>query len=137
MLVVKKATPLMEKIITTAEVFEHDVTKNGLIVYSKGTVKPYQTVVSVSEFNKFIKEGDLVVINPKNYVKKKFGDNSIRDDMDANPKEGIYIPTIEIDGKSHFLITDRDIDYIINDYEEVPDAPVQKIILPKEPKIIM
>lgn len=136
MLVIKKVTTLMNKIVTTAEVFETDVTQNGLIIYHKGSVKPYQTVVSVSEFNKFVKVGDLVVINPKNYTKKKFGDNTIRDDMDANPKEGVYIPTLDIDGKTHFLITDNDIDYIIDDYEEVPDVPVNKIVTPKAPKII-
>lgn len=143
MLVIKEVTPLYDKIITTAEVFEDDVYDNGIIVYPKGLVKPYQKVVKTSLNNTLLKVGDLIMINPTKYIKKKY-DNSIREDLGANPVETIDIPIVEIDGVNHFMITNYDVDYIISKFEEVEDikptniaVDSKKLILPKKQKLVL
>ena len=118
MLKIKKVKPLFTKVITTASVFEEDDVKNGVIINPKGTVKPYQRVVTIGGMVREIKVGDTVMINPVQYVKKKYSDNSLREDFVDNPTIIVDIPTIEIDGVPHFMIEERDIDFVLEDFEE-------------------
>lgn len=139
MLKVKDIRPAFTKVITTANKYESDVvTKGGIIEASKteGNYKEYQTVVRVGNSVREVKPGDVVLIDPSRYVRKMY-DNSIRDDMGANPVLTVSIPTVQMNDEDYFLIDDRDILYVIEDYEEVEDVPVieSNIILPKEPKI--
>ena len=118
MLKIKKVKPLFTKVITTASVFEEDDVRNGVIINPKGTVKPYQKVVAVGSMVRDVKVGDLIMINPAQYVKKKYSDNSLREDFVDNPTVKVDIPIIEIAGNQHFMIEGRDIDFVIEDYEE-------------------
>ena len=139
MIKVKDIRPAFTKVITTANKYEQDVTtKGGLIDASKveGNYKEYQTVVRVGNAVREVKEGDVVLIDPSRYVRKMY-DNSVRDDMGANPVLTVNIPTVQMNDEDYFLIDDRDILYVIEDYEEVEDVPADtaNIILPKAPKI--
>ena len=118
MLKIKKVKPLFTKVITTASVFEEDDVKNGVIINPKGTVKPYQKVVAAGSMVRDVKVGDLIMINPAQYIKKKYSDNSLREDIVDNPTVKVDIPTIEIAENQHFMIEERDIDFVIEDYEE-------------------
>lgn len=137
MLKVKSIKPLFTGVLTTANKYETTSTKNGIIVSAKqteGQIKEYQTVVKVGSSVREIKPGDIVLINPSRYLRKKFDENSIRDDFDKNPTIEINIPTVVINDKEYFLIEDRDVAYIIDDCEEIPDTK-PSIIMPKNTTI--
>ena len=53
-----------------------------------------------------------------------------------NPVITYNFDTVEMDGKQCLLLQDRDIEYIIEDYEEVPD-PAPSVIEPVENKLIV
>ena len=74
MLKIKEVKPLFTKVITTASVFEEDDVRNGVILNPKGAVKPYQKVVKVGSMVRDVKVGELVMINPAAYIKKKYCD---------------------------------------------------------------
>lgn len=137
MLKVKSIKPLFTGVLTTANKYETTSTKNGIIVSAKqteGQIKEYQTVIKVGSSVREIKPGDIVLINPSRYLRKKFDENSIRDDFDKNPTIEINIPTVVINDKEYFLIEDRDVAYIIDDCEEIPDTK-PSIIMPKNTTI--
>ena len=137
MLKVKSIKPLFTGGLTTANKYETTSTKNGIIISAKqteGQIKEYQTVVKVGSSVREIKPGDIVLINPSRYLRKKFDENSIRDDFDKNPTIEINIPTVVINDKEYFLIEDRDVAYIIDDCEEIPDTK-PSIIMPKNTTI--
>ena len=137
MLKVKSIKPLFTGVLTTANKYETTSTKNGTIISAKqteGHIKEYQTVVKVGSSVREIKPGDIVLINPSRYLRKKFDENSIRDDFDKNPTIEINIPTVVINDKEYFLIEDRDVAYIIDDCEEIPDTK-PSIIMPKNTTI--
>ena len=137
MLKVKSIKPLFTGVLTTSNKYETTSTKNGIIVSAKqteGHIKEYQTVVKVGSSVREIKPGDIVLINPSRYLRKKFDENSIRDDFDKNPTIEINIPTVVINDKEYFLIEDRDVAYIIDDCEEIPDTK-PSIIMPKNTTI--
>lgn len=137
MLKVKSIKPLFTGVLTTANRYETTSTKNGIIISAKqteGQIKEYQTVVKVGSSVREIKPGDIVLINPSRYLRKKFDENSIRDDFDKNPTIEINIPTVIINDKEYFLIEDRDVAYIIDDCEEIPDTK-PSIIMPKNTTI--
>ena len=117
---VKKIKPLFNSIVTTMNKYEEDVTNNGVIDASKteGTLKEYQTVLSVGTTVRDIKVGDVVMINPRNYAVKKYQENSIKNDIEMNPVIGYNFNIIEMADGQYLLLQDRDIDYIIEDYEE-------------------
>lgn len=132
----KKIKPLFNQILTTANRYEEDGTIGTLIDATKtaGSYKEYQTVIAVGDSVRSIKAGDVVSINPVKYMRRKYNDNSLREDFVDNPVIEVNIPTIELNGVEHFLIYDNDVSYIIEDYEEeyIPDIP---IIKPKKPKL--
>ena len=137
MLKVKSIKPLFTGVLTTATKYETTSTKNGIIISAKqteGHIKEYQTVVKVGSSVREIKPGDIVLINPSRYLRKKFDENSIRDDFDKNPTIEINIPTVVINDKEYFLIENRDVAYIIDDCEEIPDTK-PSIIMPKNTTI--
>lgn len=126
MLKIKKIKPMFTSLITTMNKYEQDnITKGGLIDSTKqqGTLKEYQTVVAVGDSVRNIKVGDLVCINPTRFAVKKHREGSMRDGVITdNPIITYNFDTVEMDGKQCLLLQDRDIDYIIEDFEEVPDT---------------
>lgn len=133
MLKIKNIRPVFTGVLTTTDKYENDVVVNGIIQNTAGKVKEYQKVVAVGNMVRNVKEGDLVVIDPSRYSKKRYDDNSLREDIVDNPIVSIDIPIVTMDDKDYFLIQENDISYVITDYEEVPDEKpkAKTIILPK------
>lgn len=136
MLKVKSIKPMHTKLVTTAERYGEDTATNGLILKTAGSIKEYQKVIAVGSMVRDIKVGDIVMINPAKYMKKQFNDNSLREDFVENPVVNVNIPTVEMDGTPYFILdSGTDIDYIIDDYEDIPEPQHSAIIQPKPPII--
>ena len=127
----------MGRIITTANRYEETQLNGGLIDVNKleGRYKEYQTVVKVGSSVREVKEGDVVLIDPSRYMKRKYSDNSLREDFVENPIVEIAIPTVTMNDEDYFMIEERDIAYVIDDSEEVP-APLPNPIIVPQKKII-
>lgn len=140
MLIVKKIKPLFTAIITTMEKYEEDVrTASGLIDTTKqqGGLKEYQTVLAVGDSVRTIKVGDLVCVNPTRFAVKKHQAGSLKDGIVTdNPVVTYNFDVVEMDGKQCLLLQDRDIDFVIEEYEEVPD-PIPSTIIQPEKKLII
>ena len=122
MLNIKNIRPVYTRIITTADRYTESQ-KTGVLLDAnklKGRYKEYQTVVRVGSSVREVKEGEVVLIDPSRYMKRKFSDNSLRDDFVENPIVEINIPTVTMNGKDYFMIDERDIAYIIEDSVEIP-----------------
>ena len=139
MLKIKTIKPLFTSIVTTGDKFEKDVTVGGIIQQDqkKGDLKLYQKVLAVGSAVRDIKVGDMVMINPINYVRKKYSKDSVQNDMDNNPTLSINIPTVPVtDEKGNtqecLLLTDRDIQFVFEG-EEVNES----IIIPEKKKLIL
>lgn len=134
MLKIKKIKPMFTHLITTMDRYEEDVTTVGGLIDThkqKGSVKEYQKVVAVGSSVRDIKIGDLVLINPKNYRILKHEKGSMKDGVITdNPVVGYNIPTVEINGENFMYLDDRDIEYVIEEYEEVEDPKPSSIITP-------
>ena len=138
MLNIKDIKPVYTRLITTAERYQEDQVNGVLLDANKleGRYKEYQKVVRVGSSVREVSVGDTVLIDPSRYMKRKFSDNSLRNDFVENPIVEINIPTVTMDGIDYFMIEERDIAYIIEDYEELPDPKPNPIIMPKPKKII-
>ena len=139
MLKIKTIKPLFTSIVTTGDKFEKDVTVGGIIQQDqkKGDLKLYQKVLAVGSAVRDIKVGDMVMINPIAYVRKKYSKDSVQNDMDNNPTLSINIPTVSVtDEKGNtqecLLLTDRDIQFVFEG-EEVSES----IIIPEKKKLIL
>lgn len=139
MLKIKKIRPMFTALITTMKKYAVDeLTDGGLVDVHKqqGGIKEYQTVVAVGPSVRDIKVGDLVCINPSRFAVKKHEKGSLKDGVIGdNPTVQYNFDVLEIDGKPHLLLEDRDIEFIIEEYEEV-DEPAPNIIKPDKKVII-
>ena len=124
-------------LVTTKEEYtEDDVRKGGLITKIIGSLKEYQKVVAIGPMVRGIQVGDLVCINPKRYAKYKHPPGSLKDGVITdNPVVAYNFNVIELDHVSHLLLTDQDIDFIIEESEE-EEVKENPIIVP-ERKIIV
>lgn len=138
MLNIKDIRPVYTRLLTTAERYQEDQTNGVLLDANKleGRYKEYQKVVRVGSSVREVSVGDTVLIDPSRYMKHKFSDNSLREDFVDNPIVEINIPTVTMDGVDYFMIEERDIAYVIQDYEELPDPKPNPIIMPKPKKVI-
>lgn len=123
-------------LVTTKEEYtEDDVKKGGLITKIIGSLKEYQKVVAIGPMVRGIQVGDLVCINPKRYAKYKHQPGSLKDGVITdNPVVAYNFNVIELNHVSHLLLTDQDIDFIIEESEE--EVKENPIIVP-ERKIIV
>ena len=141
MLKIKKIKPMFTTLITTMDKYEHDVkTVGGLIDTTKqqGGLKEYQTVLAVGGSVRDIKVGDLVCVNPTRFAVKKHQAGSLKDGVITdNPVTTYNFDVVEMDGKHCLLLQDRDIDFIIEEFEEVPDPTPSTIIQPEKKKLIV
>lgn len=141
MLKVKKIRPMFTALITTMDKYEHDEkTGGGLIDVTKqqGGLKEYQTVLAVGSSVRDIKVGDLVCVNPARFAVKQHQAGSLKDGVISdNPVVKYNFDVVEMDGKQCLLLQDRDIDFVIEEYEEVPDPTPSTLIKPEEKKLIV
>ena len=124
---IKKLKPQFTTVITTLDVYEDNLIEDGMVEAPKGALKLYQRVIAVGPNVREIKEGDLVLLNLQNYLKRKWKENSIKEDIENMEESYVYdFPKILIDGEVYAKLQDRDIDGIIEDYEEVEITESEK-----------
>lgn len=116
---IKKIRPMFNSLLVTMDKYSIDDVKD-IVTEQHGTnaIKEYQRVVAIGDAVRGVKVGDIVMINPKAYEVKKYRDNSIKEDIITQEQViGYNFNIVLIDNIPHLLITDRDIEYIIEDYE--------------------
>lgn len=132
--------PMFTALVTTMDKYEHDVMTNGGLIDTtkrQGSIKEYQTVLAIGSSVRDIKVGDLVCINPTRFAVKQHREGSLKDGVIGdNPIIKYNFDVIEMDGKQCLLLQDRDIDFIIDEYEEVPDT-APSLLMPEEKKLIV
>lgn len=133
MLKINKIKPLFTALITTMDKYEQDnITEGGLIDTKKqqGTLKEYQKVLAIGDAVRGIKVGDLVCVNPARFAVRKHDKGSMRDGVITdNPVVTYNFDVVEMGGNQCLLLQDRDIEYVIEDYEEVPDSEPSPLII--------
>lgn len=144
MLKLKKIKPIGSQVLVTKNLYGwDDFMEGGVLIHKRGDLKDYQEVLSVGDDVRFVKPGDVVKINLYKYAVFKEDPNSVKAIAD-NPIVGLRLNEVEmvdVDGEPVmcFLIDQRDVDYILEDYSEetykakkliVVDKPVKKLILP-------
>ena len=140
MLKIKKIKPMFTSLITTMDKYEQDVKIGGLIDTSKqqGGLKEYQKVLAVGSSVRDIKVGDIVCVNPTRFAVRKHQAGSLKDGIVTdNPVTTYNFDVVEIDGKQCLLLQDRDIDFIIEEWEDIPDPTSSSIIKPEKKKLII
>lgn len=139
MIRVKKLRPLFTALLTTMDLYDEDTVRAGGIIdptKQKGTVKEYQKVVAVGDSVRGIKVGDLVCIDATRFAVRKHKDNSIKTDIEGgNPVLEYRFDIVEMDGKNYMLLQDRDIQFIIDEYEETEEPKKSSLVQP--PAIIV
>ena len=116
---INEIKPLFTTIITTLDVYEEDLIENGVLKAPQGSLRMYQKVLAVGSSVRDVKVGDTVLLNFSDYIKRKFKENSIKEDMSAQEDEYVYdIPRILIGGKICGKFQDRDVEGVITDFEE-------------------
>lgn len=132
---IKKIKPLFTGIITTANKYTINHSKNGVITNIPDTLKEYQTVVAIGDSVRGINVGDVVVIDPTRFVVKKHKEGSLKDGViQDNVVIAYNFDIIKINNENHLLLQDRDIKYVIEDFEEDKEEPV---IIDEKPGIIV
>lgn len=143
MLNLRRIKPVGSQVLVTEELYGwDDENAAGIIVNKKGDLKSYQTVIAVGDDVKFVKPGDLVEINLYKYAIFKEDPNSVKAGAD-NPIVGLRLNEVEMVNKDGeytpcFIIDQREVKYIIEDYDEVRynkkdelvKIPKKKLILP-------
>lgn len=141
MLKIKKIQPMFTALVTTMNRYEHDVVSSGGLIDTsrqQGELKEYQTVLAVGTTVRDIKIGDLVCVNPTRFAVKQHQVGTLKDGVVTdNPVVKYNFDVIEIDGKECLLLQDRDIDFIIKEYEEIPDPTPSTLIKPEKKKLIV
>lgn len=130
---------MFTSLITTMDKYEQDMKVGELIdIHRKeGSLKEYQKVLAVGSSVRDIKVGDLVWINPTRFGVKKHREGSLKDGVITdNPVIAYNFDVVEMDGEQCLLLQDRDIDFIIEEWEEVPDNS-SPIIQSNKKKIIV
>ena len=127
---IKKIRPLYNKVLITADKFTEDqVSDSGLIDPTKqhGVLMPVQKVISVGPMGRDVKEGDVVCFNPTRYGKtvQVKDENSLKSVVETHHSEIRYnFPIVNINGTDFLYIYDSDIDYVIEEYEEVKSGTI-------------
>ena len=137
---IKKIRPMFNQVITTMDKYSDDEMKTGSIIdVSKvnNPIKEYQKVVAVGPMVRNIEVGDIVMINPKRYGKVRHKEGSLKDGIITdNPVVSYNFNVIELNHTPFLLLLDQDIDFIIEEYEEVEDSPQSDIIVPNNNIIV-
>ena len=113
---------MFNQIICTMEVYDDKELNNGSIIdihKVQNPIKEYQKVVAVGPMVRNIEVGDMVMVNPKRYSKMKHKEGSLKDGVITDNMVVEYkFNVIELDHIKYLLLTDQDIDFVIEDYED-------------------
>lgn len=124
-------------LVTTKEVYKENKVINGVLTPTMGNLKEYQKVVAVGPVVRGINVGDLVSVNPRRYAVMKYKEGSLKDGIiSENPVKHYNFNVIELDHVQHLLLTDQDIDFVIEEFEEEKDEATPKVIVPKKNIIV-
>lgn len=124
MLELRKIKPVFSQVLVTEDVYGYDDhNASGIITAVKGDIKPYQTVIAVGDDVKSVKPGDVVAINYYKYAELQEDPNSVKA-MEGNKMVKLHLNEVELtndEGETVtcFLIDQRDIKYVLDDYREV------------------
>lgn len=128
---IKKIRPTFNNLLTTMDKYEKDVTDSTgkIIIANAGNIKEYQKVIAVGPSVRDIKEGDIVQINPRRYAVRKHEEGSLKNGVITdNPVIKYNFNVVYMDYQPYLYLQDCDVDYIIQEYEELPDAKIQAIL---------
>lgn len=115
-----KLKPPFTTIVTTLDVYEEDLIIDGVVKVPRGALKLYQRVVATGPNVRDIKEGDLVLLNLQNYIVRKYKENSLKEDIAEMEEEYTFdIPKVIINDTLYGKFQERDIDGVIEEYEEI------------------
>lgn len=121
-------------LVTTMDIYEDC---KGLDAFKEGMIKEYQTVLAVGTTVRDIKVGDIVCINPTRFAVRKNPSNSLKNDIEGgNPVLKYEFDIIKLDGKPRLMLQDRDINYVVEEYEEVEEKDTPTIIVPPKKQIL-
>ena len=130
MINIKRIRPLANYLLVTKEVYSAKDFNGVFQEKVDGSLKEYQRVIAVGPMVRSVQVGDLVSINPKRYAVRKYKSNSIKNDIEEMQEViGYNIPEVTMDHQKYMLITDQDLEFVIEDFEE--DKP-SGIIMPKK-----
>jgi len=148
MLKLRKIKPIGCQVLVTENLYGWDDYNEAGIIESghkKGDLKAYQEVIAVGDDVKFVKPGDIVLINYYKYCSFEDDPNSIKVNG-SNKVIGLHLNEVEMvdvndEPITCFLIDQRDIQYILDDFDEVTyeakkhtqiiiEQPKTKLILP-------
>lgn len=135
---IKKIRPIFNHIVTTAN-FAEETIKGGVIIPNQNPFSEYQEVVAVGNAVTTIKEGEVVKINPKRYLKVKQKPAPFQDEEGVISHDAVvtYDYNILEIGDSHYLLlSDSDVEYVIEDFEVVENYE-SSLILPEEKQLIV
>lgn len=129
---IKKIRPMFNQVITTMDKYSDEELNDGKIIdvhKVNNPIKEYQKVIAKGPMVKNIEVGDLVMVNPKRYGKMLHKEGSLKDGVITdNPVVSYNFNVIELDHVRYLLLTDQDIDFVIEDYEQ--EKPKNDIIVP-------
>lgn len=129
----KKIKPMFTSILTTADKFTEQRYMPGTMIIdptaSKTGLKEYQTVIAVGDSVRNIKPGDIVCINPERYAVRKYKKDSLKSDMDEynNVVVSYNFHIVEVDGKDCLFLDDRDVDFVVEEYEQVEEETISPL----------
>lgn len=126
---INEIKPLFNTIITTLDVYEEDLIENGALKAPQGSLRMYQKVLAVGDSVRGVKVGDIILINFKNFVVRKYKDNSLKEDMSSQEDEYIFdIPRLLVGGKICGKISDADVEGVITEFEEFETEQAKKTL---------
>lgn len=140
MLKLRKIKPIGCQVLVTENLYGwDDFDESGLIIHKRGDLKTYQEVIAVGDDVKFMKPGDVVEINLYKYCEFENDPNSVKVNG-SNKVVNIHLNEIEMTGTDGepvtcFLIDQRDVKFILEDFEEVTyEKSKHKLIQVEQPK---
>lgn len=127
---IKKIKPVFNSILVTAEKYELPNNMVGKIITTDHLqlgYKPIQTVVAVGSVVTCVQPGEKVYLDYNKYAiyKQKQDTLSVKEDMDEHYHRqlvGYRLEPIVLDGVEHLLLFDRDIQFIVEDMEEIKQS---------------
>jgi hypothetical protein len=134
---IKKIKPLFNRVLTTCELYDTDLTTDGIIDTTKvaGAIKEYQKVIACGPFVKSVKPGDLVVINPTRYQVMKHKEGSLNDGViQDNAVLSYNFPIMMVDDTPCLYLFDNDLDFVIKEFEFAEDEATE--IVESAPEIV-
>ena len=132
MIKINKIKPMFTSLLVTMDKYDdYKVTGSGLLDASRqaGSLKEFQKVVAVGSTVRDINVGDVVWVNPTRFAVMKHKKGSLQDGVIGDNQVLEYkFDTIKMGDGDYLLLQDRDIDFIVEEYEEIEDAPPSTII---------